>query len=223
MTDDLARALRESTRPRHPVNLSSLPFTRREATSIIKLVPQSQGLLALNFEANKTTATSPGLSQYRIVHFATHGLIDSLRPELSGIVLSLVDEEGKPASGFSRAARDFQTQLARGADCFGSCRTGLGAEIQGEGLVGMTRGFMYAGAARLVASQWKVDDEATAELGGDFTEDTQGGRTTCCGPASRADSDGGAKRLEVAFLLGGVCVSGRVEVDLTHYNCFAIA
>jgi CHAT domain-containing protein/tetratricopeptide (TPR) repeat protein len=164
LTADVAMALRDVDASETEINLSPLPFTRQEATSIIKLIPQGQGLLALDFKANKATATSPGLSQYRIVHFATHGLIDSLRPELSGIVLSLVDEKGKPQDGFLRLHEVYNLDLPAEMVVLSSCRTGLGAEIKGEGLVGLTRGFMYAGAARLVASQWKVDDEATAEL-----------------------------------------------------------
>ena len=164
LTAEVARALRDVDASGTVVNLSPLPFTRQESTSIIKLIPPRQGLLALDFKANKATATSPDLSQYRIVHFATHGLVDSLRPELSGIVLSLVDEQGKPQDGFLRLHEIYNLNLPVEMVVLSSCRTGLGAEIKGEGLVGLTRGFMYAGAARLVASQWKVDDEATAEL-----------------------------------------------------------
>jgi CHAT domain-containing protein len=163
-TADVARALRDVDASETVVSLSPLPFTRQEAISIIKLIPQSQGLLALDFKANKATVTSPDLSQYRIVHFATHGLIDSLRPELSGIVLSLVDEHGEPQDGFLRLHEVYNLNLPAEMVVLSSCRTGLGVEVKGEGLVGLTRGFMYAGAARLVASQWKVDDEATAEL-----------------------------------------------------------
>ena len=164
LTADVVRALRDVDASETAVNLSPLPFTRQEATSIFKLVPRSQGLLALDFDANKATATSPDLSQYRIVHFATHGLIDSLRPELSGMVLSLVDAQGNPQDGFLRLHEVYNLNLPAELIVLSSCRTGLGVEIKGEGLVGLTRGFMYAGAARLVASQWKVDDEATAEL-----------------------------------------------------------
>jgi CHAT domain-containing protein/Tfp pilus assembly protein PilF len=164
LTADVARALRDVDSSETAGALSPLPFTRQEATSIIELLPQRQGLLALDFKANKAAATSPDLSQYRIVHFATHGLIDSLRPELSGIVLSLVDEQGKPQDGFLRLHEIYNLNLPAEMVVLSSCRTGLGVEIKGEGLVGLTRGFMYAGAARLVASQWKVDDEATAEL-----------------------------------------------------------
>jgi tetratricopeptide (TPR) repeat protein len=161
-TGDIEKALRDVDETER--GLSPLPFTRQEATSIIKLLPQHQGFLALDFKASKATATSSELSQYRIVHFATHGLLDSTRPELSGIVLSLVDERGTPQDGFLQLHEIYNLNLPAELVVLSSCRTGLGKEIRGEGMVGLTRGFMYAGAARLVTSLWKVDDEATAEL-----------------------------------------------------------
>lgn len=119
---------------------------------------------ALDFNANRVTATSSDLGQYRIVHFATHGLLNSEHPELSGIVLSLVDEQGRPQDGFLRLREIYNLNLPAELVVLSACRTGLGKEIKGEGLVGLTRGFMYAGAARVVASLWKVQDDATAEL-----------------------------------------------------------
>ena len=163
-TGDIERALRDVGTSETEIGLTPLPFTRREATSIIKLLPQHQGFLALDFKASKATATSSELSRYRIVHFATHGLLDSIRPELSGIVLSLVDERGNPQDGFLQLYEIYNLNLPAELVVLSSCRTGLGKEIRGEGMVGLTRGFMYAGAARLVTSLWKVDDEATAEL-----------------------------------------------------------
>jgi CHAT domain-containing protein len=108
------------------------------------------------------SATSRELSQYRIVHFATHGLLDSQHPELSGLVLSLVDESGKPQNGFLRLHDIYNLNLPVELVVLSACNTGLGKDVRGEGLVGIVRGFMYAGAARVVASLWKVDDEATA-------------------------------------------------------------
>src|SRR5213078_3416711 len=103
-------------------------------------------------------------SQYRYVHFATHGLLDSERPGLSSLVLSMVDEKGQPQNGFLRANDIYNLRLPAELVVLSACQTGLGKEIKGEGLVGLTRGFMYAGAARVMASLWKVDDRATAEL-----------------------------------------------------------
>ena len=120
--------------------------------------------MSVDFKASRTTATSADLSQYRIVHFATHGLLNSERPELSGLVFSLVDEQGKPQDGFLRMHDVFNLNLPADLIVLSACQTGLGKEIKGEGLVGLTRGFMYAGAPRVVASLWSVNDYATSEL-----------------------------------------------------------
>ena len=138
--------------------------TRREATAISTLVPDRERLQALDFEASRTTALKPELGEYRIVHFATHGLLNNIHPELSGIVLSLVDKEGKQQDGFLRLQDIYNLKLPAELVTLSACQTGLGKEIKGEGLIGLTRGFMYAGAPRIVASLWKVDDRATSEL-----------------------------------------------------------
>jgi len=108
--------------------------------------------------------TSGELSKYRYVHFATHGVLDSERPGLSALVLSMVDEQGKPQDGFLRANDIYNLRLPAELVVLSACQTGLGKEIKGEGLVGLTRGFMYAGAARVVVSLWSVNDKATADL-----------------------------------------------------------
>ena len=141
-----------------------LPFSAEEAEAILSVTPSGTGLKATGFRANRTTATSTDLSQYRIVHFATHGLLNSAQPELSGLVFSLVDEQGRAQDGFLRLHEIFNLKLNADLVVLSACQTGLGKEIRGEGLVGLTRGFMYAGAPRVVASLWQVDDLATAEL-----------------------------------------------------------
>jgi CHAT domain-containing protein len=141
-----------------------LLLTRDEAEAILSVTPRTDGFGALDFRANLATATSDELSRYRIVHFATHGLLNSEHPELSGVVLSLVDERGQPQDGFLRLHEIFNLRLPAELVVLSACQTGLGKEVKGEGLVGLTRGFMYAGAARVVASLWQVHDAATAEL-----------------------------------------------------------
>jgi CHAT domain-containing protein/Tfp pilus assembly protein PilF len=138
--------------------------TRREAAAISAFVPEHERLQALDFEASRTTALRPELGEYRIVHFATHGMLNNIHPELSGIVLSLVDNEGQPQDGFLRLQDIYNLKLSAELVVLSACQTGLGKEIKGEGLIGLTRGFMYAGAPRVVASLWKVDDRATSEL-----------------------------------------------------------
>ncbi|MGH9855441.1 MAG: CHAT domain-containing protein, partial [Blastocatellia bacterium] len=84
------------------------------------------------------------------------------------IVLSLVDQQGRPQDGFLRLHDIYNLNLPAELVVLSACDSALGREIKGEGLVGLTRGFMYAGAARVAASLWKVDDEATAELMAQF-------------------------------------------------------
>ncbi len=141
-----------------------LPFTRREALAIGALVPKNNSKVALDFAATHAAATSDELANYRIIHFATHGLINTAQPELSGLVFSLVDERGRPQPGFLSTYEIYNLKLPADLVVLSACRTGLGKEIRGEGLVGLTRGFMYAGAARVAVSLWDVNDAATAEL-----------------------------------------------------------
>jgi len=141
-----------------------LKFTRQEADQILAEAPRGKNLRAIDFKANRTTATGGELSKYRYVHFATHGYIDSERSDLSAIVLSLVDEEGKPQDGFLRVLDIYNLNLPAELVVLSACETGLGKEIKGEGLVGLTQGFMYAGARRVVVSLWNVNDKATADL-----------------------------------------------------------
>ena len=141
-----------------------LPFSRREADAIAALVPSSSLLEATDFAASRMLVARGALDHYRIVHFATHGLLDSEHPDLSGLVLSLVDEKGAPVDGFLRMHEIYNLHLPADLVVLSACQTALGREIRGEGLVGVTRGFMYAGARSVVASLWQVDDESTAEL-----------------------------------------------------------
>ena len=127
-------------------------------------VPAGRGMKALDFDASRALVTSQALARYRVVHFATHGLLDSERPELSGIVLSLFDRQGRPQNGFLRLHEIYNLSLPADLVVLSACQTALGKEVKGEGLVGLTRGFMYAGASRVSASLWKVDDAGTAEL-----------------------------------------------------------
>jgi hypothetical protein len=149
--------------------------TRREAAAISALVPERERMQALDFEASRTAALRPELGEYRIVHFATHGMLNNIHPELSGIVLSLVDEGGRQQDGFLRLQDIYNLKLPVELVALSACQTGLGKEIKGEGLVGLTRGFMYAGAPRVVASLWKVDDRATSELMKRFYQGMLGG------------------------------------------------
>ncbi|MBL8191651.1 MAG: CHAT domain-containing protein [Acidobacteria bacterium] len=145
-----------------------LPFTRQEAERILATMPtgvnSGANLKATGFNASRALATSAELGQYRYLHFATHGVLDTERADLSALLLSLVDESGKPQDGFLRAYDIYNLSLSADLVVLSACQTGLGKDYKGEGLVGLTRGFMYAGAARVVVSLWNVNDRATSEL-----------------------------------------------------------
>jgi CHAT domain-containing protein len=141
-----------------------LPGTRREAEQIVAMVSAVNRRLALDFAADRETAMSSELSQYRYVHLSTHGLLNSVHPELSGLVFSLVNERGEPKDGFLLAHEIFNLKIPAEAVVLSACETGIGKDIRGEGLVSLTRGFMYAGAPRVVVSLWAVSDPATTEL-----------------------------------------------------------
>ena len=160
----LERALRGVPRTGRAGELMRLPFSRQEAETIASLGAGKQALKATGFEANREAATSPRLADYQIVHFATHGVLNTRHPDLSGVVLSLFDEQGQRRDGFLRLQDVYNLRLGADLVVLSGCQTGLGKDLRGEGLVGLTRGFMYAGARRVVASLWQVDDESTAEL-----------------------------------------------------------
>jgi len=147
-----------------------LLFSRREADAIYSTARKGDAMKLLDFDANKNAAMNSQLQDYRIVHYATHGLLNSEHPELSGLVFSLVDRQGKAQDGFLRLIDIYNLELNADLVVLSACQTALGKQIAEEGLVGLTRGFMYAGAPRVVASLWKVDDEATAELMKKFYE-----------------------------------------------------
>jgi CHAT domain-containing protein/Tfp pilus assembly protein PilF len=161
---DLRRAVREIGFSGQGLAIPRLPATREEANSILALVPKGSGLKLFDFNANRAVAMGPELGRYRIVHFATHGFLDGEHPELSGLVLSLFNERGQPQEGYLRLHDIYNLKLPVDLVVLSACNSALGKEVRGEGLVGIVRGFMYAGAARVVASLWKVEDEATAAL-----------------------------------------------------------
>lgn len=145
-------------------SIGQLFFAEREINSLREIATPAATFTATGFAANRKQLFSMDFSQYAILHFATHGLLDPTRPEHSGILLSMVDDQGKKQEGFITLQDVYSLRAPVDLVVLSACRTGLGREIRGEGLVGLTRGFMYAGATTVVASLWKVDDEATSEL-----------------------------------------------------------
>ena len=146
------------------LRLDRLLWSRWEAETIAAHAGDRQALVILGFDADLAAVRGGRLAGHRIVHFATHGIVESEHPELSALVLSLYDPQGRPREGFLRLPEIYNLDLDAELVVLSGCRTALGPEIRGEGLVGLTRGFFAAGARHLVASLWRVQDHAAAEL-----------------------------------------------------------
>lgn len=141
-----------------------LAFTRREAEDILAVAGPQDTLAALGFDATRDRILDGSLSTYRTLHLAVHGRLDDRHPESSGLVLSLLDAEGRPQNGLLRMHEVSRLNLGADLVVLSACQTALGPEIRGEGIVSLARAFMHAGVPRVVASLWKVDDAATAAL-----------------------------------------------------------
>ncbi len=172
------------------INLPRLVGTRKAIEQILRLVPQHRIKTAFDFDANRALALNPDLSQYQIIHFATHGFLNAVSPEHSGLMLSLVDAEGHHQPGFLSAIDVYNLNLPAELVVLHACQTGLGADLTGsqskpdvqsqlkkvrsEGLIGLTRGFMYAGAKRVMVSLWSIQEQASGELMVRFYKHLQG-------------------------------------------------
>jgi CHAT domain-containing protein len=119
---------------------------------------------AVGFEASRRAVLEAPLDQYRMVVFATHGQINTEYPELSSVALSMVSEKGEKQDGLLRLADVYDLRLNADLVVLAACETALGKDVRGEGLVGLSRGFFYAGSRRVLASLWRVDEEATVAL-----------------------------------------------------------
>ena len=149
---------------------SRLVYASEEADAILGAAPRGATMIARGFDASRETAMSSPIGEYQIVHFATHGFLDSEHPELSGILLTKVDQNGVERNGLLALHDIYTLDLSAELTVLSACQTALGKEVRGEGLVGFTHSFMSAGSKSVVASLWKVNDQATASLMSDFYE-----------------------------------------------------
>ena len=171
--------------------LARLAGTRTEAEEIVKLakISGAQADTWLDLDASEDNVDSRDISKYRVLHIATHGLLNAERPQFTGVVLSLVGNKNE--DGFLRTDEVFNLRLGSPLVMLSACETGLGKEKRGEGVMGLTRAFMYAGAPTVGVSLWSVADKSTAELMTDFYKRFLGSSGANSGtvPASAAIRD----------------------------------
>jgi CHAT domain-containing protein len=141
-----------------------LYFSGEEARAIASEFGPNEAKLYEGFNARRDVLLTPETRRYRIHHLATHLVLDSQRPELSRIVFSLVNASGRPIDGYFRLYEIYNLDLPSELVVLSACESGLGAAVNGEGLIGFTRGMMLAGARAVLVSLWPINDEATAEL-----------------------------------------------------------
>jgi CHAT domain-containing protein len=143
-------------------NLERLSYSREEAQKIAALATAGPSWVALDFAASRQAALQATWQNYALVHFATHTLLDLQHPELSGIVLSLYDPEGHPQDGFLRMNDIYNLRIPADLVVLSTCESALGKTQGEEGLFSLSRAFFHAGARRVLASLWRVDDRASA-------------------------------------------------------------
>ncbi|MEO7674417.1 MAG: CHAT domain-containing tetratricopeptide repeat protein [Pyrinomonadaceae bacterium] len=149
--------------------LPRLPASLEEAKSITDVVGEAATTGHTGFAANRKNVLNAGIGDYKVIHFATHGLLDEKRPELSGIALSLFDKDGQQQDGgFIRLQDVYGMDLNADLVVLSACDTGLGKEIKGEGLMSLNNAFLQSGAKSVVSSLWRVDDTVTKILMTDF-------------------------------------------------------
>jgi tetratricopeptide (TPR) repeat protein len=158
-----AHAVRTGARPFQVFR--RLPGSATEAAAITARLPADKIRVATGFAASRETVAGGALQGFRILHFATHGVLDAEQPMLSALALSRLDAAGRPVEGSLPADEIYALDLPAELVVLSACETALGREVAGEGLVsGLPRAFLYAGASRVLVSLWAVEDRSTRDL-----------------------------------------------------------
>jgi CHAT domain-containing protein len=209
-------ALRQPKTFRFTESLTSLPrlnASKDEAEAIMKIVGESQSTVLSGAAATREKALESSVTEYKIIHFASHGLINEERPELSGIVLSQIDEAGQTRNGVVRLQDIYAMNLSADAVVLSACSTGIGKEVRGDGLLSLNNAFLQAGAKSVVSSLWKVDDYATRELMKIFYREMASGTKTTSEALRRAQIEMRRKgQYQSPFYWAAFTVQGNFQV-----------
>jgi CHAT domain-containing protein len=145
-----------------------LPATEIEVKTIFQQFnnKSKKALVQINENANEKFVKSEQMSKFKIIHFATHGFVNTLKPELSGILME--QSSGNIEDGILYTGEIYNLKLNADLTVLSACETGLGKLKKGEGLIGLTRALLYAGSKSIIVSLWKVADKSTSDLMIDF-------------------------------------------------------
>ena len=155
--------------------LRRLPYSAVEVESIAKFFPKTHATIYLRVEATEERAKAELRRRYQFIHFATHGVVDDTLPGRSSIVLTL--DRDPAEDGFLQMNEIFNLSLDAELVALSACQTGRGKFVGGEGFLGLTRAFLYAGAKSLLVSLWPVNDQSTARLMAAFYSYLRAGKT----------------------------------------------
>lgn len=168
-------------------SLSRLEASGTEGESIA--TEMGDATILTGFLANRDTALDTAVSDFKIIHYATHGLLNETRPDLSGLVFSRFTENGDPRDEVVRLRDIYEMKLSADLVVLSACSTGVGKEVKGEGLMSLNNAFLRAGAGTVVSSLWTVDDEATERLMKIFYEEMKVSGSTPSSALRKAQLD----------------------------------
>ncbi len=145
-------------------DLPRLPGSEKEAQAILRIAGPDRVRLYLGFQATPQRVMQSSWSRFAILHFATHAIVNLSQPELSGIVLSTVNRQGRPEDGILWLHDIYHTPFPVPLVIIDGCRTAAGRNIPGEGITGFAQAFLASGASGVLGSLWDVDDRAAGRL-----------------------------------------------------------
>jgi len=144
-----------------------LEYSGKEIENIASLFKKGNAEVYLRNDATEENVKKEGeLKKFNYIHFATHGFIDESKPDFSSLVLT--KNNNSIEDGFLQATEIFNLDLKADLVVLSACQTGLGKLVRGEGMVGLTRAFMYAGTPTVMVSLWSVSDVSTSTLMREF-------------------------------------------------------
>ena len=141
-----------------------LPFSQDELNAVARLVPRERRRIVRGLDATRIAFTGTRMDDYSLVLISTHAFADDRQPELSSLVFSLRDRKGQSIDGYLRLYELYDTRISPAFVILSACDTAAGKAVQGEGLIGLARGFQFAGASGLLATLFRVDDEASSDF-----------------------------------------------------------